>query len=150
MAALRDQPYGDSNFSVDYGNGDVGFQRVILPVLMTEVVEYRNGNDPPGETHKAPARPRYGNAILERGVVGALDLYQWWLDATQSGTTTFRTVTIKLLDEQRRPVLTWRLSRAFPVRLEYGPLVAQGDTVLVERLELACERVDLESQAAAT
>jgi phage tail-like protein len=139
------QPYGDSNFSVDYGSGDAGFDRVMVPVLTTQVVEYRNGNDPTGGTHKAPARPHYGNAILERGVTGTLDLYQWWLEAEQNGPNTFRTVLIKLLDAPRgHAVLTWVLQRAFPVRFEYGPLVAQGSSVLVERLELACESVDIQ------
>ena len=148
MAVLRDQPYGDSNFLVDLGTGETqgplaGFDRVVLPVLTTEVVEYRNGNDQ-GAARKLPARAHFGNAILERGVVGSLDLYQWWRAAEQAEPSAFRDVVITLLDEQKRPVLAWRLRRAFPVRLEYGPLSAQGSAALVERLELACEQVEIE------
>jgi phage tail-like protein len=144
MATQRDQPYGDSNFIVDLGAGHANaFERVVLPALSLEVVEYRNGTDPTGAARKLPARPHYGNAILERGVLGSLDLYQWWREAEQVVPDAFRDVTITLLDEQRQAVLTWLLVRAFPVRLEFGPLNALGSSALIERLELACERVEM-------
>jgi len=150
MAVLRAEPYGDSNFLVDLGTGNpndpgAGFDRVVLPALTSDVIEYRLGNDPFNWTRKAPGRPHFGNAIFERGVLGSLDLFQWWKDVENGAHNVRRDVTVRLLDEQRsNTVMTWHLRRAFPVRLEYGPLVAAGHSILVERLELCCEQVEIE------
>lgn len=150
MAVLRDQPYADSNFLVDLGNGDTagpraGFDRVVLPALTNDVVEYRLGNDKVNWSRKAPGRPHFGNAIFERGVLGSLDLFNWWREVALGNPDVRRTVIVQLLNEQHtNVVMTWKLLRAFPVRLEYGPLVAHGHSMLVERLELCCEEVELE------
>ena len=150
MAIFRDTPYGNSNFLVDLGAGDpqavqAGFAEVLLPDAAVDLIEYRNGNERESGARKIPGRAKYSNVVLKRGVIGSLDLYQW-LDQVRNGDIgARRTVAIHLLNEDRSAtVLTWRLLRAFPVRYAFSNLDARGEEPLLEILELAYERLEME------
>ena len=97
------------------------------------------------EARKLPGRAHTDNVVLRRGITGDLDLYRWW-DAVRNGEpNTQRTVTIALLSEDRATVaLTWRLLRAWPAAISFGPLRGLGQEVAIESLELAYERLELE------
>jgi phage tail-like protein len=150
MAIFRETPYGDYNFLVDLGQGDpaavqAGFAEVVLPEGYVDVIEYRNGNEKESGARKIPGRAKYNNVILKRGVIGSLDLYQWWDQIRNGDATGRRTVSIQLLNEDRTAaVLTWKLLRAFPVRYKFSNLDARGQAPLLEMLELAYERFEIE------
>jgi phage tail-like protein len=150
MAVLRDRPYGNYNFLVDLGVGDsdsvqAGFAEVLIPEASMDVLEYRNGNEQESAVRKIPGRAHYGNVTLKRGVIGSLNLYQWWSEVRNGAVTGFRNVVIHLQNEDRSAiVLTWKLFRAWPVRYRFSSLEARGKDVLVEILELACERLEIE------
>lgn len=150
MATLRDRPYGNYNFLVDLGTGDsagvqAGFSEVILPDAWMDVIEYRTGNERESGVRKIPGRVHYGNVALKRGVIGSLDLYKWWNDVRNGDVSALRTVSISLQTEDRTEIaLTWKLLRAWPVRYTFSSLDAQGKAVLVELLELAFERMEIE------
>ena len=150
MAVLRDRPYSNYNFLVDIGTGDpqslqAGFSEVILPAATIEVIEYRAGNEKESAVRKIPGLTRYGNVVLKRGAIGSLDLYAWWNDTRNGNINSFRNVTIQLQNEEHTDiVLTWKFSRAWPTRYEFSPLNAQGKDTLIEILELAFERMEME------
>jgi phage tail-like protein len=150
MAVLRDRPYSNYNFLVDIGTGETqgpqaGFCEVILPGSTIDVIEYRSGNEKESGTRKIPGRVRYGNVILKRGVIGALDLYEWWNDTRNGDINSFRTVRVSLQDEEHTDiVMTWVFLRAWPTRYEFSPLEAKGKETLIEVLELAFERLEME------
>ena len=149
MAVLRDRPYGNFNYLVDLGTGnsdgaEAGFSEVQLPEAWIDVIEYRDGNDRENGVRKIPGRSHYGNIVLKRGAMGSLDLYSWWNDV-RNGNITFRTVTIHLQNEDRTSVvMTWKLHRAWPVRYGFSELNATGHETLIESLELAFERLEME------
>ena len=150
MAVMRDRPYSNFNFLVDIGTGETaspsaGFCEVILPASTIDVIEYRTGNEKESATRKIPGRARYGNVILKRGVIGDLDLYQWWSDTRNGDINSFRTVRVSLQNEDRTEVvLRWIFLRAWPTRYEFSPLEGKGKETLVEVLELAFERMEME------
>jgi phage tail-like protein len=148
MAVQRDRPYGNYNFLVDLGGGDsaaAGFAEVVLPDGWFDVIEYRNGNEKESVARKIPGRVHYGNLVLKRGVIGVLDLYHWWNQLRNGDIGAYRTVSIQLQNEDRtETVLVWRLYRCWPVRYQFTNLQAQGKQVLLEILELAFERLDVE------
>ncbi len=150
MAVFREQPYGNFNFLVDVGTGNTesvqaGFSEVVLPEATVEVIEYRNGNDKISAVRKIPGRVQYGNVILKRGMIGTLDLYEWW-DQVRTGAGNYRrAVTIQLLNEDRSStVLVWKLINAWPMRYTLGSLVAPGNDVAIESIELCHEGLFLE------
>jgi phage tail-like protein len=150
MSVLRERPYPNFNFLVDLGTGntdgpEAGFEEVILPEMWVDVIEYRNGNEKENAARKLTGADHCGNAILKRGVIGSLNLYQWFNEVRNGDQNALRTVTIQLSNEDHTGVVqTWKLFRARPVRIKWGPLQAKGKETAIEYVELACERVELE------
>lgn len=150
MAVQRDRPYCNFNFLVDLGTGDssgpdAGFEEVILPEVWVDVIEYRTGNQKENSVQKITGLDHCGNVTLKRGVIGSLNLYQWYNDIRNGDTKALRTVRIQLQSEDHTEIVqTWILMRARIVRLKWGPLHAKGKDVAVEYAELACERLELE------
>jgi phage tail-like protein len=150
MAVFRDKPYSNYNFLVDLGIGETdgaqaGFSEVILPPAAIDVIQYRSGNDKESGVRKIPGRVHYGNIIFKRGVIGSLDLYQWWNDVRNGNVNSARSVTVLLQNKDHTgTVLTWKFLRAWPVRYEFSPLEARGKETLIEILELAFERMEME------
>lgn len=145
MAVVRDQPYTGQNFLVDLGDGqDAAFSEVSGLDSWIEVTEYRDGSDRESGRRKIPSLTKVADVTLKRGITGSLNLYQWF-DAVRNGDRGgTRTVTIRLLSEDRTPVLTWKLLRARPVGYGAGPLDAGSCEVAVEELVLAYERLEIE------
>ncbi len=143
MAIQRNNPYPGYNFLVDIGTGDsdaiqAGFCEVDLPDFNIELIEYRNGNDKISTTRKLPGLAHFSNLVLHRGVIGALDLYQWIRQTADGDPNAYRTVRVSLLNEDRSAtVLAWIFPKAFPVHYKFSHLDAQASQVLVETLELA-------------
>lgn len=150
MAVLRDEPYGNYNFLVDIGDGNTegphaGFCEVILPEAEIEIIEYRTGNARDSTVTKLPGRQRYTNVILKRGVIGSLNLYQWWNQVRNGDTQAKRSVTVQLQNEDRTQiVLVWKLLRAWPAKYTGPHLCGKGNDVAIETLELAFERLEME------
>ncbi len=150
MAIQRERPYGNFNFLVDLGTGqtdgpDAGFEEAVLPEAWLDVLEYRNGNEKENGVRKIPGREHYGNLVLRRGATGSLNLYQWWNDVRNGNINASRTVTVMLQSEDHTAVvMTWRLLRAWPVRFKFSALDGKGDQPLLEVLELAFERLEME------
>jgi phage tail-like protein len=151
MAIQRDDPYGSFNFLVDLGTGDTasvaaGFQEVSgLNIEMTQA-EYRNGNEKLNHVRKISGMHKVGDVTLKRGLIGATDLYEW-IDQTRNGDQAApRSVTITMQDEAHEgSVMTWRLTRARPMRYTAPSLNGKGGTdVAIEELVLSCEDLVIE------
>ena len=83
--------------------------------------------------------------ILKRGAIGSLDLYEWWNKARLGKAPKRRMLKVHLLaDDQRTVVMSWHFTNVRPVALAYSPLRAAENGVLIETLELAFDRMELE------
>ncbi|HSE65914.1 MAG TPA: phage tail protein [Gemmatimonadales bacterium] len=150
MAILRDRPYPSMNFTVDLGTGvvegsDAGLLEVIFPEARIQINEYRNGSDKVAEPVKISALTHYGNLLLRRGAIGSLNWYQWWNESRNGNPAIARNVLVQLLNEDRTAVvLTWKFYRAVPANYHFAPLNALAGETLIENLELAFERMEME------
>ena len=150
MAVRRDNPYPQFNFLVNLGTGEsegveAGFQECSGISMSVDVIEYRNGNDRENSTRKITGLNRVSDVTLRRGVIGALNLYQW-LDQTRNGDDSAkRVVTIQLQNEDRTHIaMTWKLLGARIIKNTSGPLNAKGTDVTIEEITLAYERLEIE------
>jgi phage tail-like protein len=149
MSTQRDDPYPRFNFLVSIGGEDAGsvlggFAEVVGLGVDIEYVEYRNGNERRGRVRKLPGLHHVSDVVLKRGVIGSTALFEWITNVSQ-GASDRRNVIITLLDEQRSPVMTWRLLDAQPKKWT-GPALnakASGD-VAMEELVLVAEGLELE------
>ena len=144
MAIERAEPYGAFNFLVEIEReAHAGFQEVSGLGMSIDVIEYRNGNEP--EVRKLTGRHRYPNAVLRRGVIGSLGLFQWIDDVSRGGAAAARNVGITLLDEKLAvAVVRWNLTRAWPVKYEGPHLHAGTSDVAIEELVLTYEGIEME------
>jgi phage tail-like protein len=148
MSVVRAEPYMAHNFLVDLGDGttdtpDGAFAEVSGLETWLEVSEYRTGNEKEANAHKITGLARTADVSLKRGIIGSLRLYQWF-NAVRNGEVQLRTVTITLLDEMHKPVQTWKLLRARPVKYVGPTLKANCHEVAMEELVLAYERLEME------
>ena len=135
-------PYRNFNFRVEIdGLPETGFSEVVVPETRIEVVEYREGGDHTSGTRKLPGRAKVGNVVLRRGIDQDLSLWNWFR-AVRDGDLDRRNVSIILLDATRAEVRRWAVQQAWPTAYAFGPLQGRGNEVVIETLELACERVD--------
>ena len=150
MAVLRDRPYLQFNFLVDLGDGNTdcpqaGFQECGEIGMSVDVIEYRNGNSKENSVQKLTGLNKATDVTLKRGIIGSLNLYEWLDEIRNGDQTAYRTVTIRLQNEDHTQVVqTWKLLRARIVKHVSGPFDAKGCDVAMEELTLAYERLELE------
>ena len=149
MAVQRERPYCRFNFLVDLGDGNegvsAGFQEVGAIEAEVGVTEYRNGNAKENNVVKITGLSKFTNVTLRRGVIGALNLYQWFDQVRNGDQAALRTVTIQLQNEDHSAVVqTCKLLRARVVKFTSGPFNAQSTDVAIEEIVLAYERLELE------
>ena len=148
MALLRDRPYPSSHFLVDFGDGNAwtasgGFSEVIFPeFVITSGKPAPRAQKPPADSIVERQRT---HLILKRGALGSLDLYDWWNKTRLGKAPKGRMLKVHLLaDDQRTVVMSWRFTNVRPVALAYSPLRAAETGVLIETLELAFDRMEME------
>lgn len=68
-----------------------------------------------------------------------------WFNTNDGSEVEKRDLTISLLNQNHEPILTWKLQNAFPVKLSGPVLNACSSEVAMETLELAHERLIIET-----
>lgn len=149
MAQPRENPYGAFNFIVSIGNDDGtttvgGFSDVSGLGAEIQYSEYRNGNESFNTVRKIGNTTKNDDVTLKRGVVGSLNLFEWF-DDVRGGAYAPRNVTIKLLNEAREEVAVFRLLKAQPKKWVGPTLAAKGaGEVAMEELHLVHEGIEYE------
>ncbi|MEM7051220.1 MAG: phage tail protein [Acidobacteriota bacterium] len=150
MATERDYPYSQFNFRVSWdGLGEetvqAGFQEVSGLGLEINVAEYRAGNSKENSPLKVSGSYKTPDVTLKRGVIGSLDLYQW-LDAVRNGEPDqLKTITIKLMAEDRETVAqSWVLKGARPMKYTGPSFNGKGNEVAVEEMTFAAQRIEVQ------
>jgi phage tail-like protein len=119
-----------------------GFSDVAIGATVTETIDYREGTDPP-HVRKLSGLTKYGNITLKRGITDSLELFGWHQQIVQGGLDSGRKrVVIVVQDETGQDKARFVVSDAWPVKYDPGDLVAKGNEVLIELLELANEGIE--------
>lgn len=147
---MADNPYPLSKFHFEVGwNGANGAE----PVGFTEVsgldhqidpIEYRHGASPQYHKIKMPGLQKFSNITLKRGSFKGDNGFMKWLTTVALNKIERRTLTISLLDEEHKPLITWTIREAWPIKVQGTDLKADGNEVAVETIELAHEGLTVE------
>lgn len=122
---------------------DLAFQEVTGLEVEAQVIEYRHGNSKAFSTIKMPGIVKSGNVTLKKGVFGKDNKFWSWFNERKMNFIKRRTVTIKLLDQDAKPTMTWTLANAWPAKITSTDLKAEGNEVAVETLEIAHEGITI-------
>jgi phage tail-like protein len=128
-------------FEVSLGsqNSAVSFQEVSGLDTESQSIEYRHNGSKLFSTFKMPGLPKIGNVILKKGLFMNDDSFWDWFNAIKMNTIKRETVTIQLMDEKRKPTMTWTLTNAWPIKITGTDLKSDNNEIAVESLELAFE-----------
>lgn len=143
MAGNRNDPFGAFNFLVEVeGIASAAFMEVSGLEVQIDAIEYREGGDKPLTVRKLPGLAKYSNITLKRGLT--LDRSLWdWVKTVIDGNVRRATVAIILLDDQRQPVVRWRVRDAWPCKYDAPNLNAKTSEVAIESLEICHEGFEL-------
>lgn len=133
------------SFEVDWAGTKIGFTEVSGLDVESDVVEYRHGASPEYSKIKMPGMQKYSNITLKRGSFrGDIEYYEWW-NTVKLNTIERRDITIKLLNEEREPVLVWKVRNAWPSKVQSTTLKADGSEVAIETMELVHEGLSIQT-----
>ena len=144
--ANRTTPYGAFNFLVNFDGGELfgGFSDVSGIGTEVTVAEYRYGNDKENHVRKVAGVHKVSDVTLKRGILNSKSLFDWIAATRVKGPEAQKTVTITLLDESQKPVQSWVLRGAIPMKYTGATLAAKGGgDVAMEELVLSSEGLDL-------
>jgi phage tail-like protein len=143
----KNYPLPKFHFQVDWGGTRIGFTEISGLAFETEVIEYRDGNNPTYNKTKQPGLTKYSNITLKRGVfLGDFEMFELWRNTMmfQEGKAKFRRdISIKLLDEEHKPVITWLIAKAWPCKVTYADLKADANEIIIETMELVHEGLSI-------
>jgi phage tail-like protein len=151
MAAKGDYPIPKFHFQVEWGDDfRIGFTEVSGLDFETEVIEYREGNSKKYNKTKQPGLTKFSNVTLKRGSFeGDYDFYKEWRktyyfqEGNKTGSKYRKSVTIKLLNENHEPIMTWKLLNAWPSKVQSTDLKADANEVAIETMELVHEGLEI-------
>ena len=136
-------PMPKFRFEVDLGTQltKVAFQEVSGMDAETQIIEYRQSNNPLFSTEKMPGITKYGNVTMKRGVFVNDNSFWDWYNQISMNTIKRRTVLIKLLDEKGNITMKWQLNNAWPTKITSTDQKSDGNEVAVDTLEIAHEQL---------
>lgn len=139
----RQDPLRNVRFRLEIDGLQVaGFSEVAIGATTTEVIDYREGNEPM-RVRKLSGLTRFGNISLKRGVTDSLELFQWNQQIVQGHlNTNRRNVVIVVLGETGDDRARFVVSNAWPTKYDPSDLNAKGNDVFIECLELANEGIE--------
>jgi phage tail-like protein len=139
----RQDPYRNFRFRIEIdGIQTAGFSEVSIGPTTTDVIDYREGTDPP-HVRKLSGLTKHGNVTLKRGVTGSLELFNWHKQIVSGQLAANRkTVAIVVQDESGADQARYVVSEAWPIKYDPGDLNAKGNDVFIETLELVNEGVE--------
>jgi phage tail-like protein len=151
MAAQGDYPIAKFHFQVEWGEDfRIGFTEVSGLDFETEVIEYREGNSKNYSKIKIPGMQKFSNITLKRGTFeGDYHFFKEWRktyyfqEGNKTGSMYRRTVTIKLLNENHEPMITWKVLNAWPSKVQSTDLKADANEVAIETMELVHEGLEI-------
>ncbi len=142
---MADYPLPAFHFQVQWGGTHLGFSEVSGLNIEHQVIEYRDGTMLEYSSKKMPGIAKYGNITLKRGVISDDNEFYAWLNNTKMHKPERRDLIISLLNENHEPVMTWKATNAFPVKIEGPALKASGNEVAIESVEIAHEGLTIEN-----
>ncbi|MGY0216317.1 phage tail protein [Endozoicomonadaceae bacterium StTr2] len=128
-------------FVVTLGDEQIPFQEVSGLDIGYETITYKDGL---GKKHM-PGQATDVNITLKRGVVRQASQFFDWINETSLNLINKRDITVSLTNESGdTPLVTWKVTNAFPKKLTAPSFNGGSNEVAVEQLELMADDVSIE------
>jgi phage tail-like protein len=132
MTSTSTYPLAAYNFRVEIDGQTAAFSQVSGLGKTYATVTYLHGlSFAMGEHLQRYYLPRYQSLTFKRGVFPGPNKLEAWLAKGDD-----RSMEVHLCNEVGRPVLTWRIAHAVPIKLETDGFDASTNNTAVETLEV--------------
>ncbi len=146
----RKDPYPSKNFQLilngvsdDGSSASAGFTEISGLQVEMKPIEYRNGNEDI-TNRKLPGLKAFSNLVCKRGSTGDVEFWKWVKTALDGNIKRTEGAVI-LYDEQKKEVMRWTFSRAWPCKYVGPSFKAAGTEVAMETLEICIEELALDA-----
>jgi phage tail-like protein len=141
----RKDPFRSFNFRLQIDGIDRGgFSECSGLTAESDSVDYREGSDRNPSVRKLTGLIKFTNVVLKRGYTTDGSLWAWYKNI-HDGLDDRRNVTIVLMNEEHKDVLSWHLDNAWLKKIEGPSFKASGNEVAIESIELIHEGLVFES-----
>lgn len=141
----NEYPIPKFHFQVEWGGSKIGFTEVTGLDVEREVIEYREGSSKEYSKLKMPGLTKFSNITLKRGSFKKdNDFYNWWV-SNKLESVERRDMTISLLNEEHKPVITWKVKNAWPSKIQPTDLKSDDNSIAIETMEIVHEGLTIEN-----
>ncbi|MCC6371533.1 MAG: phage tail protein [Bacteroidia bacterium] len=133
------------HFQVEWGGKRIGFTEVSGLTTELQPIEYREGSARNYNVTKMPGMPKFSDISLKRGIMVEDNEFFAWITTVKLNTIDRRDLTISLLNESHEPVMVWKVSSAWPSKVEGPSLKSTGNEVAIESITLVHEGITVEA-----
>jgi phage tail-like protein len=150
MAQLLYETHTAFRYVVDIAGITVGaFTECTLPVIELDVEELREGGLNT-YVHLLPGQRKAARLTLKNGL-GKSGLMDWCLKTFQEEKSELptkietKTIVVTLRNASgKKPICSWHLHRAYPVKWTAPQLQSDSNTIAIQTIEFACGLVEVE------
>lgn len=128
--------YYKVEFSISKEKNDVRFQAVSGLSVEYDMEEYKEGGEN-RYTHHLPARTKYTDMVLKRGMVTGSEVIDWFLSAFRERNFVPADVNVILMNEKGEPLRTWKVVHAIPKKWLVSDFNSNDNAIVIETMELS-------------
>lgn len=155
MALTKDEirtayPLPVYNYKVEIGSDTVAFSEVSGLSITYETTTYKespveSGSPGPRVMHM-PAQGTPANITLNKGLVrgSSIATFFSWINSIQTNQVDKKDIYIRLCDEKGDAVISWKVTNAFPTKLDAPTFTADSNDVAIETMELMGDGIFIE------
>ena len=155
MALSKDEiktayPLPVYNYRVEIGSDAVAFSEVSGLSISYDTTTYKespveSGAPGPRVMHM-PAQGTPANVTLNKGLVrgASVATFYSWINSIQINQVEKKDVFVRLLDENGDAVISWKVTNAFPTKLDAPTFDANSNDVAIESMELMGDGIFIE------
>jgi len=138
------------NYRVEIGDEAVSFSEVSGLNIGYETTVYKEsptaGGAPGPRVFQVPAQHTQPTITLKKGIVRKVSikaLYDW-IKTVQINQIEKKDIFVRLCDEKGEAVVSWKVSNAFPTKLDAPTFDAKSNDAAIQSMELKADFVTLE------
>jgi phage tail-like protein len=138
------------NYKVEIGGVAIAFSEVTGLSIGYDTTTYKESNTdqkaPGPRVMHMPAQASAAKVTLKKGVIRSqsiTSLYKW-IGSIQINQVEKKDVYVRLCDEKGDAVISWKITNAFPTKLDAPSFNANSNEAAIESMELHADRISIE------
>jgi len=131
-------------FVVDFGEAkNIPFQEVSGLDLENELIEQRQEDNLVLSNIRMPGLTQSNSITMKKGLFPHDSVFWAWYNSIKATTIKPETILINLMDTDGKPIMSWTLNNAYPVKISTADSREEETEIAIEHMEIAYERLTI-------